>query len=73
MYSNLLPSHLFHPVVIVTSGGPLGEKQHAYFAQKFGRHLQDRTNDPHAYHLTPASKTISRCTVWQCSYCPWIN
>ena len=43
MYSNLLPTHLFHLVVIATSGGPLGEKQHAYFVQKFARHLQDRT------------------------------
>ena len=47
MYSHLLPTHLFYPVTIETSGA-FGEET-ACFIQDIGNRLQDKTNDPHAY------------------------
>ena len=50
MYNHLLPTHLFYPVSIETSGA-FGEET-AHFIQEIGRRLQDKTNDPQAYqHL----------------------
>ena len=50
MYNHLLPTHLFYPVSIETSGA-FGEET-AHFIREIGRRLQDKTNDPQAYqHL----------------------
>ena len=63
MYSHLLPTHLFYPVTIETSGA-FGEET-ACFIQDIGHRLQDKTNDPYAYQrlLQRLSVAVQRGNV----------